>query len=1084
MSSEENERLHDRHEQLLELAAKGEDSSSVGEPPSLATDSDRAVELPEFHREFGPYRLLRSLGHGGQGVVYLAEDPRLGRQVALKMISAGGAATEAGRTRFEREATSASRLHHPGICTVYEAGQIDGQRFLAMEFVDGESLPEWITRTNDGNATTESVTRRSRVERGLEIVEQLARAAHAAHEAGVVHRDLKPANVMLRRDGSPVILDFGLARDDSVAGETLTMQGDVLGTPAYMPPERVRGASGESDPREDVYGLGAILFECLTGKRPFEGHTREQLYRRILTTPVDDPRRFDSAIPREARFVVETALDKVADRRYATAFELAEDVRRLRQRQPIHARPVPTWLRFGRWVQRNPQAAVPTIATFAVLLVGIVVAWVLIGERGKALDDARVRALIGESNRSLATDVQRALREARAAYALSQTAATRSQLYEVLAQAREIASWDDHPNEFAAFFAAESRVVTVHGKWLQIRRVDDTTNKSTPIGDGIELPGAAQSASLDQTRTRIVVSSKDGVARVFSVIDGELVAELKHDTPIWVNRDAYYHESLVLFSPTDPGLILVGAQGGACLWRLEGSHAERVWTEPATRICHVAFAPDGAHFATGETDGTVKIFTTAGALIGTCQGHTSAVQTIAFDPSRELVVSGSDTGVVGVWSLDGSRRGSLAISGEALHLAFSPGNAPRRGDWLVVSDNNRSVHLWRATDTPSGFELAQRIDSHTGDVLMTSFSPDGRSLLTASRDGRARLFAVAGREIAVYRGGRSIRTARFSADGQRVVTAAESGVTRIWRTSDPVFRALSHDQAVMAVSASDRHLVVALRDGSAVVHDRATGGRHVLETGFSSIAWVPAISRDGNRLALGSRGGRVRTWDLTTDVPTRRSEDLGFEPHNITGLAFDPNGGTGFFIAHRAGALFVGPSGIRRELVKGTIGHSAWASDGRIPSISNGGFYWDLRRNDRAESGTHPRTNHTGALTVSPDSHWVATSGDGGQVWLFDTRLRRRVRDLTRHGAEVAGLAFSPDSRLLVSGSRDGTARLWDVGTGKILATLRGHRGGIMDCVFSPDGTEVFTGGNDGTVRAWPVDFAVLERLAEERSVR
>lgn len=334
--------------------------------------------------EIGPYRTVRELGRGGQGVVYLAEDARFGRTVALKVLGQAGPRGAEVLARFRREALVASRLNHPGICGVLDAEIESGIPYIAMPFIEGQTLARRIEDTrqesqpepateyesfdDDGEASgsrSESSSGSifgvqrdaSRIERLLLLFEKAARALHAAHEAGVVHRDLKPANIMVAADEQPVLLDFGLAMSDDDDLQTLTRSGEVFGTPAYMSPEQLTRGTLRIDRRTDVYSLGATLYESLTLQRPFQEPTREALYNAILTRDPASPRSLNPRVSRDLAIVVSKALEKDRERRYETAQDLADELRRVRQHEPILARPVGPLQRSARWARRNPVVA-------------------------------------------------------------------------------------------------------------------------------------------------------------------------------------------------------------------------------------------------------------------------------------------------------------------------------------------------------------------------------------------------------------------------------------------------------------------------------------------------------------------------------------------------------------------------------------------------------------------------------------------------------------------------------------------------------------------------------------------------------
>ena len=311
----------------------------------VAREYLRLVSRPapedESRTAIGPYRLLRVLGQGGQGTVHLAQDTRIDRLAALKLLPAPfGTIQPERRRRLGREAEVISRLRHPGICEIFEA-QLEGETpYLAMRYIHGEPLSARIaesTRTPEERAAL------------MATIERVAHALHAAHEAGVIHRDVKPANVMLAEDGEPVLLDFGIARILDDPATSLTGSEDVFGTPSYMSPEQLELPPDALDRRTDVYSLGATLYECLTGRRPFESATRAGLLAAIQKRAPEIP----AELGPDLRAVLETALAKERDHRYATALDLAEDLRRIREqracttlpRRHAHARNAahPSW---------------------------------------------------------------------------------------------------------------------------------------------------------------------------------------------------------------------------------------------------------------------------------------------------------------------------------------------------------------------------------------------------------------------------------------------------------------------------------------------------------------------------------------------------------------------------------------------------------------------------------------------------------------------------------------------------------------------------------------------------------------------
>ncbi len=315
--------------------------------------------IPE---RLGPYKPIKLLGRGGQGSVWLAEDPRLRRQVAIKTLDRVFTDPKSFLLRFRREAELMARVHHPGICAVHDAGVEGAIPWIAMQYVDGTSLAAAIDARGEHPAPREEIPRL------LHQFEQIARAVQVAHDAGVVHRDLKPNNILIGADGRPVILDFGLARDLSDSSATLTVTGAVFGTPAYMSPEQVRGDTATVGTRSDVWALGATLCTALTGHPPFAHATFEGLRERILEGRPPSLSNRNPAVGRDLDLVFATALALEPDRRYSTAQALADDLRRILDGKPILARRPSVSSRVWSFARRNP-ALTTTLSLLALVLV-------------------------------------------------------------------------------------------------------------------------------------------------------------------------------------------------------------------------------------------------------------------------------------------------------------------------------------------------------------------------------------------------------------------------------------------------------------------------------------------------------------------------------------------------------------------------------------------------------------------------------------------------------------------------------------------------------------------------------------------
>ncbi|MBI4613409.1 MAG: protein kinase [Planctomycetes bacterium] len=324
---------------------------------SLAELLREAAGLPPDFPSFQRYEVERKLGSGGMAVVYLARDRALRRPVALKVLRDPIEASDRRRLRFQREALAAARLSHPNLVTVYEAGEEDGRLYLAMEYVNGRPLDRYVADHKLG------------LEERVALLETIARGVHAAHEGGVIHRDLKPANILVTEAGEPKVVDFGLARLEE--GTTaLTGTQAKLGTPLYMAPEQIDRKIGALSPRTDVYALGVVLYELLTGVRPHQGESATAVFAKILREPPEPPRRLVPALPRELDAIVLACLETDPRARYRDAGALADDLARHLAGAPVRARPASWQARLWRRAKRNRAVLVWAVAALAVGVAG------------------------------------------------------------------------------------------------------------------------------------------------------------------------------------------------------------------------------------------------------------------------------------------------------------------------------------------------------------------------------------------------------------------------------------------------------------------------------------------------------------------------------------------------------------------------------------------------------------------------------------------------------------------------------------------------------------------------------------------
>jgi WD40 repeat protein/tRNA A-37 threonylcarbamoyl transferase component Bud32 len=997
------------------------------------------------------YEVLGVLGKGGMGIVYKARHLALQRTVALKMILHADHAGDAERQRFQAEAEAVARLQHPHIVQVYEVGEYQGLPFFSLEFCAGGSLADRL----DGKPWPPA--------KAAELVRALAGAMHAAHQANVVHRDLKPANVLLTADGTPKVTDFGLAK--RLDEQSKTQTGAVLGTPSYMAPEQAGGRSREIGPAADVHALGAILYELLTGRPPFQAATPLDILLQVASEEPAPPSQLQRKVPRDLETVCLTCLHKQPGRRYASAAALAEDLGRFLAGEPVRARPVGRLERAWRWCKRYPAVAALLVVSLAFGLTMLVLfgqAQTLRQNEADARraaeasrDDAEQRK--GEAEQA-ARDLEKANQE-RKRTLFGRNISLAHAAWQMGDSARPSGLLNDCPPEFRGW------------EWHYVQRLLHPELLAFQEKDTALLRGMA----LSPDGKRLATTSHDGKVRIWDATTGTLVQTF----PFYPGRLPTDPNSLILsgvaFSP-DGRLVAAGAEKNAVLVldartgevrhtlrghtgpvlgvafspdgrRLASCGEDRtvqIWPlggkgDPLTLRAHtagvtaVAFSPDGRQLASASADSTVRLWDAAtGQRLHTCRGHTQGIFALAYSPdSRRLASTGGQEGLVRIWDAATGQEVQRLTGhvGFVLGVAFSPD-----GQRLVSTGFYQSVKVWDTATWQESF----RLWGHDRTVVAAAFSPDGRSLMTADWFGGVKVWdaTTSPESLLLAAGPLPVSGLAFSPDGRRLAVASWWDNTVRLRDLDTTAEvlALLHPQPVhgVAFSPDGKHLATACIDRQVRLWD-ATGKKdaRVLRGHKDEVTRV-AFSPDGKSLASGGNDGAVLLWDVAT----------GARQHSLVGCAGRVNG-----LAYRS-------DGSRLLAV---------AADGKL-SI------WDPASGEPRGGG---KVHGGQALQVlsSPDNSLMITSGgEDNHLAGFEWATGKRAFWVLAHTYGVPALAISPDGRRLVSGGGDGVVKVWELEGRQELLTLRGHTNTVTSVAFSPDGKHLASGGEDGNVRLWSAD--------------
>lgn len=1050
-------------------------------PPKLVDTGPRLPDLQGF-------QVFEELGRGGVGVVYRAKELQLGRDVAVKMIIAGAQAGPVTRDRLRNEATALARLRHPNIVPVYEVGEHEGLPYVVLEYVAGGSLSKF------------QAGRPLPIPVAVAWAEAIARAVQHAHEAEIIHRDIKPANVLLQWPKNapkmaagaelpdvetmltwiPRLTDFGLAKNLDNLGEA-TPSGALLGTPGYMAPEQAEGHSRKVGPPADIFALGAVLYELLTGRAPFYAESIIDTLMQVINVDPIRPSRLRPGLPPDLEQICLKCLNKTPEKRYHSAAELADDLERFRERRPVLARPASAIERLSKWVRRYPAAA-GLIAVALSALVFISILWVL-ADRQRRLAEDRL-----ETNRL--NQALRLLDEGERFAALGGFVQVLDQAQHQSAKAAvhrlRVTSLFRRPPRLTQLVGQEDRINVAlfdpSGQVLLTAGADGArawNPRTGALRARMPMNGEMIAASLDQSGMRAAIAGLDGHAKVW---------DLSTAQPVGIERVHGENLTGIELSPKGDWMLTIGrddtGQSTARLWPVEGQGAAFTLPNPEG-VREARFLKGGQHVLTAGGDGVARLWDTAPppSIAGPALNHGPGLNTAAISRDGNQIATAGDDGVIRRWKTE---------TGESISVPMQHGDPVRKLAFnqtgtRLISIGDRSIRLWDLTKEPSylmfavsgeqpfhapfspdgntviistgklvrvwnaqnGQPLSEPL-RHSGDVRSIAMALDGNMFASAATDGLARIWDLRGDEPIAFRHGDIVYQAEFSPDGSKVVTAGEDRAAKLWNADNgsAIGQPWMHDEKVIAASFSPdgNTVLTASYDGTVMLWDVVNGQlRHKISAHSDQISRA-VFSPNGQLILTAGGDGTARLWD------------------SITGQQFGPD------LKHENYVFHASFSRNGKNVVTGCYDGTA--------------AIWNVANGERLLEVKHPPAVMFADL--DPTGKTLITAGKDRTARLWNAKTGEPICEPLVHADDVLFADFDPKGQWVVTASADGTARMWNLADGQRRGAIAEHRGRVLRVTVSPDGLYFATASEDQSARIWEsaTGLAVTPSLMHSGPVR
>lgn len=1024
----------------------------------------------------GRYSIKREYGKGGIGRVLLAYDEHIGREVALKeLIGQRVAGTVEGKTRrrftdkamtrFLLEARVTGQLEHPGIVPVYEVGRkTDGSIYYTMKLVRGKNLWERLRGCK-------SLSERLML---LSHFVDLCQSMAYAHSKSVIHRDIKPQNVVVGEFGETVVLDWGLAKIKGIEDERAeeieeglklikeggadeTVAGSPLGTPSYMSPEQAEGMVSEIDERSDVWSLGAVLYEFLTGQPPFTGVMAYEVMGKVIKDPVVPVRELEPNAPPELCAICEKCLEKDRDQRYQDAGELNEDVVRFQAGSLVSAYEYSMSELVKRWINKHKRVVITASVATVILIIFASWSFVRIREQRNIAVEQKE---IAEKNESIA-DKQRQIAEQRKTEAEKNLAQA---YYQYGLRAENETRWNDARMYYAKSLEMGVRLPARNGLYREsVRRIRPILEKSFPGGEQ-----KIRSVDFSPSGNYLVTGScseDDGSYCTRGEVKLYCLRTIDNKKP------GALHDNFSTPFPSHPDGRRETEAGVEYSVRTHGK--ERIFKGHDSHVWSVAFSPDGRYVISGGDDWLAILWSVfeGPGIHHVFRGHEAPVRSVDISPDGKWALTGSADKFVKLWSIETGKL-EKTLKGHqdmVLSVAFSPDTKS-----VLSGSVDTTIKLW---STSSG-KVLKTFSGHQSSVYSVSFSRDGEYALSASADMSLKLWSIkTGKLIRTFTGHEGpINSAALSADNKYVLSCAGDKTMKLWSTEtgrcERTFT--SHDDEVYSIkfSPDGNSAASASWDGTVKLWNiQVEENVKAIRASDQDINSV-AVSPDSKLLLSGGWDTKVKLWSVDTGELQRT-----FAGHNasVKSVAFSPDSKLAISASndHQIKIWSLNSGELLRTLSghQGSISSIALSPDGKkIISASHD----DTLKLWSVESGECIKTfeDHEGIVTsaaYSPDGKYALSGSEDMTVKLWSIESGECLKTFVGHQDIIHAVAFTPDMQHAVSAAMDESLKLWSLKSGDCIRTFAGHNGAVNSVAVSRNSKYVFSGSNDNTVKLWSI---------------